>query len=483
MIYFNLKYPSYSIIPPKAFINRNLSDRRSFLMALGLLKHVETLDMFVTNTTQYISKSSEPGGYYTATWMRDASYILKDQFISGYIPQTIEELSFIWSNQIEYNTSRLICGRGSPSNNFTPIRCDPKSIKKYYGALPTTIYSSFSEIYATEPDIDSTALMIYTTSWILSHIYKHINSIKNDSFDIKPLNHESYLKTEFSKLTVELIPKIFKAIDYLVTKDIDNDGILEQNPNEDWMDTALRDGKIVYSQACWILALKSFVVLLNSLEKYEDAKKLDRIAQNSIASIEKQLWSDKQECYVDKIGDNETYYVENMVTQDSLLYPFALVNDNFLTESNLLYNSDATEFNKWCTISKENLLKCNKMLHSVKRKIWNRIPTITEKPLLKTGPYIHKPYNYHNHTFWPWITGIELMTRIRFNQIDECEKMISKLFLSNSNNDNLLFEWVNPLTHVGYGAYPFRTGISSLRLVIFDIFRILGVKIGEIRTN
>jgi hypothetical protein len=75
------------------------------------------------------------------------------------------------------------------------------------------------------------------------------------------------------------------------------------------------------------------------------------------------------------------------------------------------------------------------------------------------------------------------MTRIRFNQIDECEKMISKLFLSNSNNDNLLFEWVNPLTHVGYGAYPFRTGISSLRLVIFDIFRILGVKHGEIRTN
>lgn len=453
-------------------------------MALGLLRHVEKLDTFVSNTTQYIAKSSEPGGYYTATWMRDASYILKDQFISGYISQTIEELKYIWSNQIDYNTSRLIYGRGSPSNNFTPRRCDHGSIKKYYGALPTTIYSSFSEIYATDPDIDSTALMIYTTSWILSHIYKHINSIKSDySSDIKPLNHESYLNTEFSKLTVELIPKIFRAIDFLFTKDIDNDGILEQNANEDWMDTALRDGKIVYSQACWILALKNFVILLNSLEKFEDAKKLDTIAQNSIASIEKHLWSDEEECYVDKIRDNESYYVENMVTQDSLLYPFALVNDNFLTESNLLENSDDIEFNKFNTISKENLLKCEKMLHSVKRKIWNRFPTITEKPLLKTGPYIHKPYNYHNHTFWPWITGIELMTRIRFNHMDECEKMISKLFLGNSNYDNLLFEWVNPLTHVGYGAYPFRTGISSLRLLIFDVFRLLGVKLGEIRTN
>ena len=42
---------------------------------------------------------------------------------------------------------------------------------------------------------------------------------------------------------------------------------------------------------------------------------------------------------------------------------------------------------------------------------------------------------------------------------------------------------VNPLTHVGYGAYPFRTGISSLRLVIFDVFRMLGIKVDEIRTN
>ena len=411
-------------------------------MTFRLVEHVERLNTFVTNTTQYIGKSSEPGGYYTATWMRDASYILKDQFISGFISKTIDELTYIWSNQIDHNTSTLIHGRGSPSTNFTPCRCDPQSIKKYYGALPTTIYSSFSEIYAVEPDIDSTALMIYTTSWILCNMYKHINSIKSDySSYLKPLDQESYLKTEFSKLTVKLIPKIFKAIDYLVTKDVDNDGILEQNPNEDWMDTALRDGKIIYSQACWILALRNFVLLLHSLEKFEDAKKLDRIARNCIASIEKQLWCDREECYVDKIRNNESYYVENMVTQDSLLYPFALVNDNFLTDSNLLVTSDDNEFNKLYTLSKENMLKCNKMLHSVKRKIWNRFPTITEKPLLKTGPYIHKPYNYHNHTFWPWITGIELMARMRFNQIDECEKMISKLFQSNSNHDILFSEW------------------------------------------
>lgn len=54
-----------------------------------------------------------------------------------------------------------------------------------------------------------------------------------------------------------LVPRMLRAVDYLASRDIDNDGLLEQNHNEDWMDTALRAGKIVYSQACWILALKN----------------------------------------------------------------------------------------------------------------------------------------------------------------------------------------------------------------------------------
>ena len=57
-----------------------------------------------------------------------------------------------------------------------------------------------------------------------------------------------------------------------------------------------------------------------------------------------------------------------MVTQDSLLYLFALVNDNFLTDSNLLVTSDDNEFNKLYIITNENLLKCNKMLNSIKKK-------------------------------------------------------------------------------------------------------------------
>jgi hypothetical protein len=116
------------------------------------------------------------------------------------------------------------------------------------------------------------------------------------------------------------------------------------------------------------------------------------------------------------------------------------------------------------------------MLDTLKEKIWkHKFPTIIEKPLQKAGPWPLKPNYYHNYTFWPWITGIELRTRMRFRRLEECDYLISNLFLDEFSKENLLYEWINPITNKGNGAYPFRTGISSLRLVIYDVFRILQI--------
>ena len=60
---------------------------------------------------------------------------------------------------------------------------------------------------------------------------------------------------------------MLKAVEYLENRDIDNDGLLEQGPNEDWMDTALQSGKIVYSQGCWIYGLTHLSVLLSKTWK------------------------------------------------------------------------------------------------------------------------------------------------------------------------------------------------------------------------
>jgi hypothetical protein len=448
--------------------------------SLSLEKHIDILNDFMNKTSQYAMKEPQPGGYYKAIWMRDASYILKDQFISGYTFDVIDDLIHIWSNQInDIQDKKIIFGRGSPITKFTPMRCNPNLINKFKGALPTTIYENFLEIYASNPDIDSTALMIYVTSWIISRIYEYINLDRNDN--IYPLyfskKKDFDLELEFSKIVSFFIPKMLDAIQYLYMRDIDSDSLLEQESNEDWMDTALRKGKIVYSQGCWLLALKNFNILLKYLNIDDTALYIDKLANNVINAVEKHMWSEQKTCFIDNnIGSYSNTNCEKIMTQDSLLYLFALINDNFPSLSNCEINKDNGDINYCSTIfhNKSSLERYNRMLDTLKEEIWkHKFPMIIEKPLQKTGPWPLKPNYYHNYTFWPWITGIELMTRLRFRRLNECDYLISTLFLDEFSKENLLYEWINPITNKGNGAYPFRTGISSLRLVIYDVFRIL----------
>jgi hypothetical protein len=79
-------------------------------------------------------------------------------------------------------------------------------------------------------------------------------------------------------------------------------------------------------------------------------------------------------------------------------------------------------------------------------------PVNIEKVLKYTGPWFLKPYFYHNRTFWPWITGIEMLARSRFNRFEECNSLLSKLSLKDSVNILAFYEWVNPITGKGGGS-------------------------------
>lgn len=436
-------------------------------------KTIRDLRNFLTLTEKYTSQNSEPGDYYKAVWCRDAAYILKDQFLSGHHITVLEQLKHIWKNQIGTNSTKLIHGRGSPKTNFTPTNVKSDFIKNYYGALPTTIFENFSEVYALHPDIDSTALMIYASSSVLT-------KMMNDSADKG--KKVSAIVTQFIKY---LIPFLFRAIDFLSRRDLDNDGLLEQDHNEDWMDTVLREGKVVYSQACWLMALTSFSNLLFCNEKNDEALRLRHIASQLIHSIESKMWSDKVSCYMDIQTDTSARELSpGIIYQDTVFYAFAM--------SELLPDIGAPTFkarqleklNANCVNNKffingkkaQNIKKRLILtLRSIKNRTWiEDMPLVTEKPLIKTGPWILQSNEYHNYTHWPWITAVELLTRFRFGQTAECNVLLSNIFNHNqrknkSNHDNIFYEWLNPRTKMGGGAYPFRTGISSYRLTSFEI--------------
>jgi len=64
-----------------------------------------------------------------------------------------------------------------------------------------------------------------------------------------------------------------------------------------------------------------------------------------------------------------------------------------------------------------------------------------------------------------------MLARGRFNRIEECNILLSKIATKRPHIP-AFYEWINPITNQpsgGGGAFPFRTGISSIRLALFDI--------------
>ncbi len=522
---------------------------------------------FLDKTTEYVHLGINPGDYYKAIWIRDAAFILKDQFLTGDTYNVLKALHFIWTHQIDpSNDGKIIYGRGSPELGFSIHDADAETKEKFKGALPSTIYHNqgFSEVYGRSPDIDSTALMISTTAWILdvylkAGLYSYYQSLPEwvstsnppipslPPESTRPLSSADYNNQQLlssnkqdqhlpvahkhvtpplkfiskpTELIEFLVPRMLSAVAYLASRDIDNDGLLEQGYNEDWMDTALRAGKIVYSQACWILALSNFYSLLNEIGNKSEAKRLTTMAERTVHTVEEKLWSEEDGTYIDlkfngadynrlssgntQSDTNRRHHTDDRIlTQDVSLYLVSITENTFSDILSVRFkgnnSEDKTATGMWNdqqddkAVSKNwekkqsNKLQQEKIrsrilqknmenraastLEAIKNRIWmdSTWPLVTEKELKRTGPWLLDPNQYHNHTFWPWITGIEILARSRFERYKECSELLSMLTQGGHPQTLAFYEWVNPKTGKGGGAFPFRTGISTIRIALTDV--------------
>ena len=458
---------------------------------------------FLKKTRQHALEGVNPGGHYEAIWCRDASYILRNWFLTNQsIYKTLQQIHLIWSHQIIPGKEKIIYGRGSPEMKFLSLVAKTEVQRTFEGALPTSIYQTgFSEVYGQNPDIDSTALMVSTTSWILDMLLKvggtqryQSSSTVTPANELRPTPDYKERGSPVNSAIIQenidfTVLRMLKAIDYLKKRDTDGDGLLEQNHNEDWMDTALRAGKIVYSQACFLLALNHFTSLLTELGRDRDADRMKNLANKTTKAVEQKLWSEEDNCYIDIQKSHHIGGPYRTLTQDVSLYLVA-ISENFQkenrpkadqgkdhrTKNNLrigeenksdIRGSIHDNYNNTNNHRKERALHT---LNTMKKRLWNhKWPLVTEVEMKCTGPWILKPNFYHNHTFWPWITGIEILARSRFDQLDECNILLSKLASENHPHVHTFYEWINPTTDQGDGAYPFRTGISAVRVAIFDI--------------
>jgi hypothetical protein len=56
-------------------------------------------------------------------------------------------------------------------------------------------------------------------------------------------------------------------------------------------------------------------------------------------------------------------------------------------------------------------------------------------------------------------------------QYEECDILLSKLASEGHPHIHSFYEWINPITDHAEGSFPFRTGISAVRIAIADIIK------------
>jgi hypothetical protein len=92
------------------------------------------------------------------------------------------------------------------------------------------------------------------------------------------------------------------------------------------------------------------------------------------------------------------------------------------------YPSQQIENENRMALDDEMHEKSLRTLDAIETRAWKeKWPLITERELIATGPWVLKPYENHNHTFWPRITGLEMLARSRFEKTEDCEYLLSKL--------------------------------------------------------
>ena len=337
----------------------------------------------------FLTSNTYPGATYTGTWPRDAAFILDSWLILGEYERGLQECKRIWNNRI-VPSSIIVTGRSS--NTFVPSRVADRRFKEEYkNLLPTTILSKCGEVYGERPDIDSTALMVRTTCEYL-----------------KALGSEKILK--------EMLPILESSMMTLQKFDEDGDLILEQGPNEDWMDTAYRTGKILYSNLCWLSALKA----------------------------------------LSELNDKKEYWYELYnYTLKSVIKVFRLDSDSPIG----VVGSRIFRYHLW-----QDMI----MLYEHKRISGEFIRKLANRLNSKLGPrvvYPRLPYSnwrsrkwghYHNGGFWPWFSSVYALALWKHGYTEEAWKVMEKVIRF------CLYEWVEPTKGDAKGPSPFRTGCASM---------------------
>ncbi len=389
--------------------------------AIDMSRLLETLVAVMDRQTvdSAIGRIIMPAPNYLGMWARDTGIIALGLNRLGKRDLARELLVRYWGFQItpHCKPSQFIFrnkgrARWTEDMAFTPSR---EQLLKEVGGFPTSVYidnpmfpAGTREVYTTRCDLDSACWLIVALDDYLWH-----------SKDVETV--------------CRLSTAIHLAVDYLRSRDVDGDGLLEQGPNEDWADTLLRHGTVTYTQALWCRALEAAARLLGSCGDAEKSQQCCVEKDRATSALRSRLRTGDGS-YVDYRSNG--FASTRLSLDSSLLVGFHLVDDAVQLLGNL-----------------ESL----KGRHGISVIC----PGFATDEI---GPGTYRLGQYQNTGIWPWITAYYALGWAKAGHRDRARRLVCGLF---HGQPDTVYEWFDSET--GQENHPdFATAAGALAWAITE---------------
>ncbi|MDP2973772.1 MAG: amylo-alpha-1,6-glucosidase [Candidatus Diapherotrites archaeon] len=191
-----------------------------------------------------------------------------------------------------------------------------------------------------------------------------------------------------------------KAMQFLHSKDRNNDFLIEERLFANWAETVLRFGNVLYTNCCYFKAIEEFSQLCDLLDKNLLAAQYKKLAAKTKEKINGMFW----------YGN---YYLD---------WIYIRKQDFFASDGNLL----AIE---WGIADKE---QSQMILNKIKQHQLNKVPLRTNYPLYPIWriPITLLPlaaYHYHNGFSWLWLGCLNAVALQKVGWHQDARKELQKV--------------------------------------------------------
>ncbi len=227
----------------------------------------------------------------------------------------------------------------------------------------------------------------------------HTSTDQNSLFVILFYN---YLKTTKDKeFLKKYFPNLKKAMQWNLTRDTDNDLLIEEEHYAAWTDSIKKSGKVLYTNILHCEALREFSDMCKTIGKKEDSKHYLDLHRDVKQKINDLFW--KQDYYIDWI-DKKGY-------------------DYFSTDGNIL----AILFD---IANKNQQLKIQKAIQEF--RINQHIPSKTNYPKypftkISLINYIGGIGDYHNGLSWLWLGCLDAVAKNKIGMRKQAIELLNQI--------------------------------------------------------